>query len=70
MLILLANLIAWPVSYYLMNQWLKDFAYRISINPIVFVLAAIVVFTIAVVTIIFQSVKAAAANPVKSLRYE
>ena len=70
LLILLANLIAWPVSYYLMNQWLKDFAYRISINPIVFVLAAIVVFTIAVVTIIFQSVKAAAANPVKSLRYE
>lgn len=69
-LILLANIIAWPLAYYLMSQWLKDFAYRISVSPLVFLISAIVVFTIAAVTIVFQSLKAALSNPVNSLKYE
>lgn len=70
LLILISNLIAWPLTYFLMNKWLEDFAYRIDINIWPFVSAAFVVLVIASVTICFQAIKVAIANPVKSLRYE
>ena len=69
-LVVLAGIISVPVSYYAMNEWLKNFAYRISISPWVFILAGLLAFFIAFVTISFQAVKAAIANPVKSIRYE
>jgi len=68
--VLLANLIAWPVAYYIMNKWLQDFAYRINISWWVFVLAGGVVLLVALATVSLQAIKAATANPVKSLRYE
>ena len=68
--VLLANAIAWPIAYYLMNKWLQEFAYRISISPWTFIIAALLAFVIAFVTISFQAVKAATTDPVKSIRYE
>ena len=69
-LVLIANLIAWPIAWFTMNRWLQDFAYRISIHWWVFAMVGIVSVLIALLTISFQSVKAAVANPVKSLRSE
>ncbi|MFZ0454154.1 MAG: ABC transporter permease [Ignavibacteriaceae bacterium] len=68
--IIIANFIAWPLAYYFMNKWLQEFAYRININWWLFVLAGSVALAIALVTVSFQAIKAATANPVKSLRYE
>jgi len=68
--VLIANIVAWPVAYYFMNGWLQDFAYRININWWLFVLAGVAAFTIALLTVCLQAVKAATANPVESLRYE
>jgi len=65
-----AVIIAVPVSYFLMNKWLQSFAYRISIDIWVFVSASITVLAIALAAVSFQTVKAAASNPVKALRYE
>jgi putative ABC transport system permease protein len=69
-LVLVALLIASPIAAYFMNEWLQDFPYRISISWWIFALAAIVAVVIAIVTISFQAIKAAIANPVKSLRTE
>jgi putative ABC transport system permease protein len=66
----LANLIAWPIAYFIMRSWLMDFSYRISLRVHLFVLAGLVALLIALTTVIFQAVKAAIANPVNSLRYE
>lgn len=68
--VLIANIIAIPAAYYLMNNWLKDFAYRIDIGAGVFVLAGVMAFVIALSTVGFQALKAATSNPAKSLRYE
>ena len=68
--VLIANIIAWPIAYYVMFTWLQDFAYRTNMGVWSFVLAALAAFAIAVVTVSFQSVKAASANPADSLRYE
>ncbi len=68
--ILLANFIAWPVAYYFMDRWLKNFAYRIDIGIWTFVLSGVLVLLIAIMTVSYQSIKAAVANPVDSLRYE
>jgi putative ABC transport system permease protein len=68
--VILANVIAWPVAYYAMTRWLQNFAYRISIDIWTFVLAATLAFVVALLTVSFQTVKAALANPVDSLRYE
>ena len=68
--VLLANIIAWPVAYFVMNNWLKNFAYRINPGWSVFFLAGIIALTIAVATISFQTIKAAKANPINSLKYE
>jgi putative ABC transport system permease protein len=69
-LVLISILIATPVAWYFMNNWLQDFAYRIQINWWVFVVAGIIAVFIALVTVSIQSIKAAIANPVKSLRTE
>ncbi|MCH7729549.1 MAG: FtsX-like permease family protein [Planctomycetes bacterium] len=69
-LVLLANLLAWPVAWYAMNKWLQDFAYRIEISWWVFGLAGGLALVIALLTVSTQAVRAALANPVESLRYE
>ena len=69
-LVCIAFVIAVPVTWYLMNKWLEDFAYRIHISWITFLTAAIIVAFIAMLTVSFQAIKAAMANPVKSLTTE
>lgn len=69
-LVLIASLIAFPVAWWAMHTWLQDFAYRINIEWWVFVVAAIAAILIALITVSFQAIKAALANPVKSLRTE
>jgi putative ABC transport system permease protein len=69
-LVFIAILIAVPVAWYLTDKWLQDFAYRININWTVFAMAGILAMLIAILTISFQSIKAAIANPIKSLRTE
>jgi len=69
-LVLVAILLATPIAWYAMNQWLQDFAYKIDIEWWVFALAGLLATTVAVLTVSFQSVKAALMNPVKSLRTE
>ncbi|RYE27952.1 MAG: FtsX-like permease family protein, partial [Sphingobacteriaceae bacterium] len=69
-LILLACFVAFPLAYWAMHNWLQDFAYRITISWWIFALAAFTAVLIALFTISFQAVKAALANPVKSLRSE
>jgi len=69
-LVLISFIIAAPIAWYGMHRWLKDFAYRIDISWWVFVLAAVLAVVIALATISFQAIKAAMANPVKSLRTE
>ena len=68
--VLVANVIAWPVSYFLMREWLQDFHYRSSLGLPVFLLAAAISVMIAQLTVSFQAVKAARSNPVNALRYE
>ncbi len=69
-LVILSIIIASPVAWWLMNRWLLDFAYRIHIDWWVFAVAGLMAILIAVITISFQAIKAAVANPVKSLRTE
>src|SRR5215203_119196 len=69
-LVFIAILIAVPIAWWLTDKWLQDFAYRININWTVFAIAGILAMVIAVLTISFQSIKAAIANPIKSLRTE
>ncbi len=69
-LIIIAACIAFPIAWFGMNKWLEDFAYRINISWSVFVFAGILMLLIALVTVSFQAIKAAVANPVKSLRTE
>jgi len=69
-LVLIAILVATPVAWYVMNKWLSDFAYRINIGWAVFVIAGVVAILIALMTVSFKAIKAAIANPVKSLRTE
>ena len=68
--VLFANLIAWPVVYLVMNLWLKNFAYRINVTGGVLAASTCIALGIALVTISFQSIKAACANPVDTLKYE
>jgi putative ABC transport system permease protein len=69
-LVAVANLIAWPVAYFAMNRWLQSFAYRTGINPLIFVLSAVLALSIALFTVSYQAIRAALSNPVDSLRYE
>jgi putative ABC transport system permease protein len=69
-LVLVATIIAFPVAWYAMHNWLSDFAYRISIQWSVFMLAGVIAAVVAFLTISVQAIKAAVANPIKSLRTE
>ena len=69
-LVSIAAIIAFPVAWWAMYKWLQDFAYRISISWWVFVMAALVALLIALLTVSFQAIKAAIANPIKSLKAE
>ena len=69
-LVFIANLISWPLGWWAMSKWLQNFEYRTAINWWVFVLAGFAAVLIALVTTSFQAIKAAIANPVKSLRSE
>jgi putative ABC transport system permease protein len=69
-LVLVANLIAWPVAWYFMNQWLDTFAYHIEMDGLLYILAACMAIVVALITVSTQTVKAAMSNPAKTLRYE
>ncbi|HUZ60402.1 MAG TPA: FtsX-like permease family protein [Hanamia sp.] len=69
-LVIIAMLVASPIAWWVMNRWLRDFAYRISISWHVFEMAGVIAILIALITVSFQSIKAAMANPVNSLRSE
>lgn len=68
--VLLANVIAWPVAYLLMDNWLNNFAYRIDIPWPVFLLSGLLTLVIAMLTVVYQAVKAARSNPVDAVKYE
>jgi len=65
-----ANIIAWPLSFYAASKWLQSFAYRTNLNLWIFAVATATVLGIAVLTVAYQAIKAAIANPVDFLRYE
>lgn len=69
-LVIIANMIAWPLAWFAMEQWLQGFPYRITINPFLFVIAGLAVVLIAFLSVGFQTFKAAAVNPASSLRSE
>jgi putative ABC transport system permease protein len=68
--ILAANLISWPIAYYAMHKWLQSFAYRVDLGIMIFILSGMAAVCIALFTVGYQTIKAAKANPVDSLRYE
>jgi hypothetical protein len=70
LLILLANIIAWPVAYYAMTRWLQNFAYRTPIGLGIFLLSAFLTLAVSIGTLSYQAIKAARSNPVDSLKYE
>jgi putative ABC transport system permease protein len=69
-LVLIANIIAWPVAWYAMNKWMEEFVYRPPVSLWIFAMAGIVAFLLALLTISFQAIRAALASPAKSLRTE
>lgn len=69
-LLCLATLVAWPVAWYFTDKWLQNFAYRIALDWYTFLLAGAIAMIIAALTVGYQAVKAAKANPVEALRYE
>ena len=70
LLVIISNLIAWPIGYLTMQSWLHHFAYRVSVSWDIFLLTGIISFGITMIAVGSQSIKAALSNPVESLRYE
>ena len=70
LLVVIANLISWPLAYFSLNRWLQNFAYRMHIQWPMFVLAGFLVLLLGLLTIVFQTMKAACANPVDAIQYE
>jgi putative ABC transport system permease protein len=68
--VLISNVIAWPLAYYLLNRWLENFIYRITLGPFPFIISGTVALSIAILTVCFLTIKAAVSNPIESLRYE
>ncbi|MBN2246205.1 MAG: ABC transporter permease [Candidatus Aminicenantes bacterium] len=68
--LVISSLVAWPLAYFAMHSWLQNYAYRVEINVLVFLLSSLIAAVVAFLTVSYQSVKAALANPVDSLRYE
>jgi ABC-type lipoprotein release transport system permease subunit len=69
-LVLLANVLVWPVAYWVLENWLKNYAYRLPVSPLIFVFALGAAMTITILTVSFQAVRAAVANPADALKYE
>lgn len=69
-LVIISIIIASPLAWFVMNKWLQSFAYRIDISWVYFAITALAAILIALITISFQAIKAAVANPVESLRSE
>jgi putative ABC transport system permease protein len=69
-LVLVANLIAWPLAWWGMELWLQSFPYRITINPFIFVVAGVGVVLVAFLSVGFQTLKASRTDPAKTLKYE
>ena len=69
-LVILANIVAWPIAWYGMNKWLLNFAYRTEIGYEVFIFSGLIALIIALITVSFRTIKAANSNPVKALKYE
>jgi putative ABC transport system permease protein len=68
--VIASNILAWPIAYLLIDMWLKNFAYRISLTPVPFILSGVAALMIALVTVSTHAIRAAMANPVNSLRSE
>ncbi len=68
--VLMANLITWPIAYFVMNRWLQNFVYRINLNLDVFIASALLTLFTALLTVVFRAFRAASADPVEPLRYE
>jgi putative ABC transport system permease protein len=70
LLVGIANIIAWPAAYYVMNKWLDNFVFRTHIQMWIFLFSAVIASIIAFLSVSYKTIKAATANPVDSLRYE
>jgi putative ABC transport system permease protein len=68
--VLVANVIAWPIAYFVMSGWLRNFAYRIGVGPEFFIFSSLLALAVAILAVAFQSLKAAISNPANSLRFE
>ena len=68
--VLLANIIAWPIAYYVVNRWLQTFAYRASISIWIFLVSALIVMLITLLTVTAKSLDISSKQPADSLRYE
>jgi len=68
--VIIANILAWPVAYFVLHRWLQNFAYRVDIKLWLFVLSGLLALMVALFTVSYQAIRAAGVNPVKSLRYE
>jgi putative ABC transport system permease protein len=69
-LMIITNIAAWPISYFIINKWLQNFAYRTGVNLFIFILSGVLLFMIAGLTISLQTFYASRKNPVDCLRYE
>ncbi len=69
-LIVISSVLAWPIAYLFLRTWLNDFAYKIELNPLVFLIPTLIIFLISLITIGYQAIYAATRNPSESLRYE
>ena len=70
LLVLLANAIAWPAAYFLMKNWLQDFAYRTGLGLFIFLAAMAAALAVAIISVSFQAIRAASASPAEALKYE
>jgi len=68
--VVLANIIAWPIAYMIIRQWLQGFAYRVNIGITIFAYATVLALGVAILTVSYQAIKAARARPVNALKYE
>jgi len=69
-LVLIAHVIAWPVSYFAINKWLVNFPYKISLHLSVFIIAGLAALVISSITILYIVFRSASSNPIESIRYE
>lgn len=69
-LFIISTIVAWPITWFLMSSWLEDFAYRISLSPVQFILASVIAYLIAILTVSYQAINTARKNPAITLKYE